>query len=121
MRSDRAAQVAADAGADLHIVRVIQPTVLDPQAQPELAPMGYGDTYTMHDARFQEEFRAYAEDATREVGRTDPRPFPGLQVSSEVIEDTPGLAIARAGEGAGLVVVGLTRPRVASQGCCSGP
>jgi nucleotide-binding universal stress UspA family protein len=103
---DRAAQVAADAGADLHIARVIQPIVLDPQAQPELAPMGYGDTYTMHDARFQEEFRAYAEDATRELVERIHDRFPGLQVSSEVIEDTPGLAIARAGEGAGLVVVG---------------
>ena len=103
---ERAAQVAADAGAALHIARVIQPIVLDPQAQPELAPMGYGDTYAMHDARFVEEFRAYAEDATRELVEGIRDRFPGLEVSSEVVEDTPGLAIARVGEGAGLVVVG---------------
>ena len=68
--------------------------------------MGYGDTYTMHDARFVEEFRAFAEDATRELVERIQERFPDLEVTSEVVEDSPGLAIARAGEGAGLVVVG---------------
>ena len=71
-----------------------------------LKPLVYGDTYALHDVRFQEEFRAYAEDATRELVDRVREGFPDLEVTSEVVEDTPGLAIARAGEGAGLVVVG---------------
>jgi nucleotide-binding universal stress UspA family protein len=102
---DRAAEVAVESGAALHLVRVVHPSV-DLHSQPELAPMVFGDTYAMDDERFTEELRTYAEDATRElVGRVGDQ-YPGLDVTSEVIEDSPGLAIARAGEGSGLIVVG---------------
>ncbi len=102
---DRAVQVAVDTGAALHLVRVIHPTV-DLHAQPDVAPMVFGDTYALDDARYSEELRAYAEDATRELVDRVLAQHRGLEVTSEVVEDSPGLAIARIGEGAGLVVVG---------------
>ncbi|GAA6527112.1 universal stress protein [Intrasporangium sp. DVR] len=102
---DRAADVAASAGAPLHLVRAIHPSV-DLHTQPELGPMVYGETYAIDHARFADELRRYADDATRELAERVRQQQPGVRVSFEVLEDSPGLAIARVGEGAGLIVVG---------------
>jgi len=102
---DRAAEVAAGAGAPLHLVRAIHPSV-DLHTQPELGPMVYGEAYAIDHARFADELRGYAADATAELVERVSRAHPALEVTFEVVEDSPGLAIARVGAGAGLVVVG---------------
>jgi nucleotide-binding universal stress UspA family protein len=101
----RAADVAQQAGSTLHVLRVIHPPI-DLHAQPDLAPMAFGDTYVLDDGRLGEEMRTYAEEATRDAVAQLGRSHPGLEVTTEVVEDSPGLAIARVGQGAGLIVVG---------------
>lgn len=101
----RAAEIAVAAGAQLHLVRAIHPMV-DLHTQPELGPMVYGEAYAIDHARFADELRTYAADSAGELAERTTAEHPELDVSFEVVEDSPGLAIARAGEGAGLVVVG---------------
>lgn len=102
---ERAAEVAQEAGATLHVLRVLH-SPIDLHPQPDLAPMIFGDTYAIDDGQVAEELRRYAEAATQDAVDRLSRSHPQLPVTSEVVEDSPGLAIARIGEGAGLVVVG---------------
>ena len=68
----------------------------------------------------EEEFRAYAEDATRELVDRVREGFPDLEVTSEVVEDTPA---SRSPEPVRALDSSSSAhaAAVASPGCCSGP
>lgn len=102
---DRAAEVAESSGAPLHLVRGVSPHV-EAYVHPEIAPMVFGEGYALDDGQLGDQILAYAREATDEAAARLRDLHPALTVTSEVVEDDPGLAIARAGEGAGLIVVG---------------
>lgn len=102
---DRAAEVAASTGAPLHLVRGVSRHV-ETYVHPEVAPMLFGEGYALDDGRLGDQIVAAAREATDEAAARVRVQLPGVSVTSEVVEDDPGLAIAKAGEGAGLVVVG---------------